>query len=98
MCRSHAREGLILEKQESRFPVYSLISVVEDDTLCQESSRLLPGVRNVLLASLSDAQRHGREGLLDKLETHLLIYSISIVENHRMCQESSRLFSGRMSS
>ena len=83
---------------ERSYPVYSLFRVVEDDKICQESSRLLPGVRNVLLASLSDAQRHGTEGLLDKLESHRLIYSISIVENHRICQESSRLLSGRMSS
>ena len=38
-----------------------------------------------LLASFSDGQRHRREGLLDNLESHLLVYDISI-----MCKESSK--------
>ena len=42
---------------ESLFLVDILIIFVEDDTICQESSRLLPGARKVLLASLSDMQK-----------------------------------------
>jgi hypothetical protein len=38
-------------------PVYSFITVVEDDGMYQESSRLLSGIRNVLLVSLKDKQK-----------------------------------------
>jgi hypothetical protein len=34
-----------------------LISIEEDDTICQESSRLLQKGMNVLLASLSEMQK-----------------------------------------
>ena len=53
------------------YAALSLISVVEDDTICKESYRLLPGVKNLLLASLinhlsqnstsSTTTYHGRE-------------------------------------
>jgi hypothetical protein len=52
------------------FQYIASLSVAENDAICQELSRLLPGVRNVLLASCSDTRRHRREGLFpDKLKT-----------------------------
>ena len=56
--------------------VFSLISAEEDDTICQEYSRLLPGARNVLLASLIDMEEN------DKLVGWFPVYSlISVVED-----------------
>ena len=58
--------------------IYILISVVEIDTTCQVSSWLLPGVRNVLLASLNDIQKTWKEWLfLYKLEIWFLVYNQS---------------------
>jgi hypothetical protein len=47
----------ISRQVEELIPVYSLINVVEDDRMYQESSRLLSGIRNVHLVSLKDKQK-----------------------------------------
>ena len=69
---------------------YSLISVVEDDTICQESSRLFPGVRNVLLASLSDAQKTWKRRNTFRQVGELIVSSV--VEDDTMCIKSSKTF------
>jgi hypothetical protein len=40
--------------------VYSHIWIVEDDRICQGSSRLLPEISNLLLTSISDMQKTGK--------------------------------------
>ena len=50
-----------------------LCSILKDNTISDESLRLLQGVRNVILASLSACRRHERERVVDdekiRLET-----------------------------
>jgi hypothetical protein len=45
-----------------------LSSIVEDVSMSKESSRLPPGVRNVLLASLNDMQKTGKRRTISRYE------------------------------
>ena len=63
---------------ESWFLVKILSSTVDDDTICQESSRLLTWVRNVLLASLIDMQKTWKRRTISR-HRRKLIYIASLL-------------------
>jgi hypothetical protein len=89
--RRHRGGRLFLNQFEIRFPLYSLVIVLEGGRICQESSRLLTEVINVRLASLND---NTRRRMTISRPVKELISSIqplicAVVDNV-MYQESSR--------